>query len=38
MSATDIIRGLGRALVLGLYFGTNFVLGKVSNLLTSSPH
>jgi len=33
MSASDVIRGLGRALVLGLYFGTNFILAKVSNLV-----
>jgi len=33
MSASDFIRGLGRAIVLGLYFGTNFALAKVSNFV-----
>lgn len=35
MGASDIIRGLIRAMFLGIYFGTNFVMGKVSNLLNT---
>ncbi|BFH73684.1 cbb3-type cytochrome c oxidase subunit I [Sulfurisphaera javensis] len=35
MSASDFIRGLGKAIVLGLYFGVNFTLAKVSDFVNA---